>query len=327
MPFGKRGTEEYDNNTKRYNNFIKPALEEFSNNVKRADEFEHLGNINKDIIEHLFYSQIVIADLSGKNANVFYELGVRHALRRNSTIPIVKNGETIPFDISTYRTIFFDDDENGLKLLQSELQSKIINVLNQSPLHIDNPVYDTLGGKISDLIKEYESATESRNIYERECERLRKINSVHNEEIVKLKFQISELKKDVERKIHSIKVLDAKIKSKGINLIHSKFLLVEENYWQNNISKSINNFIVLISANWFEGNLAIELQLTKIASQYNDYFILVRFDIERISNLAAELQIKTIPTVLFVSNGKVDSSFTGIQRDETYQGVFNRIYP
>ncbi len=326
MPFGKRGTQEHRNNSHRYNNFIKPALEEFSNHVKRADEFEHLGNINKDIIEYLFYSQIVIADLSGKNANVFYELGVRHTLRRNSTIPIVKNGESILFDISTYRTIFYDDDENGLRTLQSELRSKIIKVLNQSPLHIDNPVYDTLGSKINDLQKEYDAVSESRNIYERECERLRKIVAEQNDKVVNLEYQINNLRKEKEKKIHTIKVLESKIGSKEKDIIYSKFLTVEEGYWHNNIIKSKNSFVVFISANWFRDNNTVEIQITKLAAQYEDYFILVRFDLEKMPDLATELEIKTIPTVLFVKNGNVVSSFTGVQRDETYQGVLNRIY-
>jgi thioredoxin-like negative regulator of GroEL len=68
------------------------------------------------------------------------------------------------------------------------------------------------------------------------------------------------------------------------------------------------------------------MQITKIATEYDDHFILVKMYLENITALATELQIKTIPTVIFVTNGALESRFTGIQRDEIYQGVFNRIY-
>jgi thiol-disulfide isomerase/thioredoxin len=326
MPFGKHGSQEYRNNSNRYKNYIRPALEEYSNHVKRADEFDHLGNINKDIIEYLFSSQIVIADLTGKNANVFYELGIRHALRRNTTIPIVKSGEQIPFDVSAYRTIVYDDNEQGLVILKSDLKNKIEIALRQTPLHIDNPVYDNIGGKIVDLKKENEALSESKNNYVLECERWKKIYSEETRKNALLQNQIFEMSKAVEIKEHTIKILESNLGKSGDQGIYSKFLTVEEKYWYENILKSANNFVVLISANWFEDTHAIEMQITKIATEYDDHFILVKMYLENITALATELQIKTIPTVIFVTNGALESRFTGIQRDEIYQGVFNRIY-
>lgn len=326
MPFGKSGTEAHKKNSRRYNKYLKPTLEEFSNDVKRADEFDHLGNINKDIIENLFYSHIVIADLSGGNANVFYELGVRHALKKNSTIPIAKKGESIPFDNSTYRTIFFDDDADGLVILQSELRSKIIASLNQSVLHIDNPVHDSLENKISDMLKDNLALTESHNNYEKECERLRKVVAQQNGKINELIKQMSDKDMLIERKEHLLKVHERNI-NKGKSIItNSKFLNVEESYWYNNILESKNSFIGLISAKWVDNTNSIKEQITNMVEQYDDHFMLVYFDLEKIEKLANELGIKTLPTVLFIKNGQVVNSFTGPQRDETYQGAFNRIY-
>ena len=52
------------------------------------------------------YSDIVIADLSEGNANVFYELGIRHALHKCSTILIIQEGYDIPFDLKQHVAVF-----------------------------------------------------------------------------------------------------------------------------------------------------------------------------------------------------------------------------
>ena len=94
MPFGMVGTEDHTRNLKIYRQLIKPVVEECGYESIRADELEHFGNITRDIIELLYESDLVVADLSGKNANVFYELGVRHALLRYGTVPIIRKGES-----------------------------------------------------------------------------------------------------------------------------------------------------------------------------------------------------------------------------------------
>ena len=75
MPFGKYGTDEYSRNQSIYRDMIKPVVKDCGYEAIRADELEHLGNITRDIIENLHSSDLVVADLSGRNANVFYELG------------------------------------------------------------------------------------------------------------------------------------------------------------------------------------------------------------------------------------------------------------
>ena len=107
MPFGKYGTEESKKNLKIYQLMIKPVVEAVGYNCIRADELEAMGNITRDIIELLHGADLVIADLTGRNPNVFYELGVRHALYRCGTIPIIHEGEYIPFDVANYRALYY----------------------------------------------------------------------------------------------------------------------------------------------------------------------------------------------------------------------------
>jgi len=148
MPFGKRGTKEFDDNQKIYRQMIKPVAEVCGYACKRADELKNGGNITRDIIEQLWQADLVIADLTGRNANVFYELGVRHALFKCGTIPILRDGETLPFDIAPYRTIFYSTELDGPKRFKAELKEKIFPTIDPKNIRTDNPVHDFLGDKL-----------------------------------------------------------------------------------------------------------------------------------------------------------------------------------
>ena len=145
MPFGKYGKAEFERNLKIYQLMIKPVVEKCGYQSIRADELEHMGNITKDIIELLHSADLVIADLSGKNANVFYELGVRHALLSCGTIPIIKEGEILPFDIANYRAIFYSSDVGGPEIFKEKLEKRILAFERTRKGRSDNPVHDVLG--------------------------------------------------------------------------------------------------------------------------------------------------------------------------------------
>ena len=81
MPFGK-DKDKQSFYTSVYESIIFPAASKCHYEVNRVDtKPSNVGNITKNIIHDLVYSDIVIADLSEGNANVFYELGIRHAIR------------------------------------------------------------------------------------------------------------------------------------------------------------------------------------------------------------------------------------------------------
>ena len=144
MPFGQRGTEEHRRNKKIYDLMIKPVVEECGYESIRSDELQYPGNITKDIIELLHKSDLVVADLSDKNANVFYELGVRHTLFRCGTIPIIHEGEQPPFDLFNYRVIYYASELDGPEQFKKELKERI-KAFEKIPKDIsDNPVHDVL---------------------------------------------------------------------------------------------------------------------------------------------------------------------------------------
>lgn len=100
----------------------------------RVDEVKRPGSITKDIIEGIFDADIIIADLTSRNPNVFYELGIAHAVG-NKTIMIAQSLKDVPFDIASYRVIIYEQTTNGKKHLHEKLDGAIkelLQVLDQA---------------------------------------------------------------------------------------------------------------------------------------------------------------------------------------------------
>ena len=104
----------------------------------RADKDNRPGEIIAQVIEALSEADFVIADLTGRNPNVFYELGVRHALR-NNTILIAQDIDDIPFDLRGQRAICYRYDPESLIGFKRQLQASL-TVMVSATKQVDNPV-------------------------------------------------------------------------------------------------------------------------------------------------------------------------------------------
>lgn len=87
----------------------------------RIDQKPGPGLIIADIMQELSRSSVVIADVSPVNANVFFELGYATALKK-PTILIARRDTQLPFDISSYRTLFYDDSIGGKETVERDLE-------------------------------------------------------------------------------------------------------------------------------------------------------------------------------------------------------------
>lgn len=111
MPFGikpdptGRGPIDFD---RIYEQAIKPAVEEAGMEPIRADEEKTGGIIHKPMFERLLLCEYAVADLTTANANVFYELGVRHTARPCTTQSIFARHQPIPFDVNFLRALPYD---------------------------------------------------------------------------------------------------------------------------------------------------------------------------------------------------------------------------
>ena len=94
-----------------YYNVLRPVIESFGYSVSKADEDIRIGTVIEQIKESIRNALLVVADVSGKNPNVFYELGYAHGLEKNVLI-ITTNKNDIPFDISHIRYFEYSYDPN-----------------------------------------------------------------------------------------------------------------------------------------------------------------------------------------------------------------------
>jgi YheO-like PAS domain len=106
-PIGKPGSSIRTRADRVLDQIIRPAVNQCGYTVVRADEIERSGLINSQIVRHINEDPLVVADLTGGNPNVFYELAIRH-LSGKPVVQVISYGETIPFDVAGMRTIVVD---------------------------------------------------------------------------------------------------------------------------------------------------------------------------------------------------------------------------
>ncbi len=106
---------------------IKPACEKAAYNSLRVDELKGVYNINRKIIRHIFSSSAIVADLTEWNPNVFYELGVAHAID-NKTIMIIQKQDKVPFDVHSYRCIQYEQTDKGLEELSDNIAEALLSI-------------------------------------------------------------------------------------------------------------------------------------------------------------------------------------------------------
>jgi len=106
-PIGSSGSDERKHADLVLGSLIEPALAELGLRPVRADKISKPGLITAQVIDHLVKAPLVLADLSFGNANVFYELALRHATRR-PTVQIVRSSDPLPFDVGQFRTVVID---------------------------------------------------------------------------------------------------------------------------------------------------------------------------------------------------------------------------
>jgi tetratricopeptide (TPR) repeat protein len=117
-PFGVKSSIRYDEAKKEFTktdfNFdvveeklIGPALDRLGIKGRTTGEIVGQGNIRTDMFELLLTADLVVADLSVHNANVFYELGIRHSLRDKHTFQMRSDTDSFPFDLQTDRYFLY----------------------------------------------------------------------------------------------------------------------------------------------------------------------------------------------------------------------------
>jgi hypothetical protein len=118
---------------------IRPVAAECNYRALRADEIAEPGLITSQVIQHVLRDELVVADLTDRNPNVFYELALRHTARL-PLIQIIEKGELLPFDVAGLRTIQIDHrDMDSVADAKAQI-IKQIRAVEAKPDTVSTPV-------------------------------------------------------------------------------------------------------------------------------------------------------------------------------------------
>jgi hypothetical protein len=107
-----------------YEDHIQAACKRANLSCRRADDFFRVGEIMHDIWSAMFLSDWIIADCTGRNPNVFYEMGIAHTIGKR-VILITQDEEDAPFDIRHIRFFEYEFTPRGMKQLEDMLTSTL----------------------------------------------------------------------------------------------------------------------------------------------------------------------------------------------------------
>lgn len=202
MPFGGWGDDYYET-------IYRPAIESAGLDTHRADDLFRPSTIVNDIWAYTKKARLLLADLSGKNPNVFYELGLAHALAK-PVILIAESIEEIPFDLRALRVITYDkhDPEWG-RNLRDKVAASVKEIL-KSPLDAVLPAF--LEVKASSFKHQV---------------------TPHEKELIEIKQELDLLKREVRSRGHYDEIVEER-RIIGPNEARSRI----RHYWDMGLTRS-----------------------------------------------------------------------------------------
>lgn len=131
-----------------YSEAIKPAIEGCGLEALRGDEERTGGIIHGAMFARLLLAEFVVADLTLANANVFYELGIRHAAKPFTTVPIFANVSALPFDVALVRAVGYQLKKGKLtkaaaQKLKSQLAKRLCDAISGATTD-DSPLFQLI---------------------------------------------------------------------------------------------------------------------------------------------------------------------------------------
>ena len=139
-PIGEDGSDIRKRSDQLLKHVITPSVESLGYAPIRADKISEPGLITSQVIQHIVDDPLVVADLTGSNPNVYYELALRHAIRK-PLVQLICKGDKLPFDVAGMRTIPFDlTDPDSIEEARSEIAKQVKAVEGKKPEDLDSPV-------------------------------------------------------------------------------------------------------------------------------------------------------------------------------------------
>jgi len=139
-PIGPEGSEIRDRADQIFRHVIVPSVEAFGFVALRADQISEPGLITTQVIQHIVEDPLVVADLTGANPNVFYELAIRHVIRK-PLVQIIQRGEKIPFDVAPMRVVQVDHTNLDIAAkARDEIKRHIESMVSEDVEDIESPI-------------------------------------------------------------------------------------------------------------------------------------------------------------------------------------------
>lgn len=254
-PFGEDFLSLYDELSKRFESKYK-----FTN----AGDLDNQQNIMEDIVKGINIADIVIADLTGLNPNVFYELGLAHAMNKKVII-ITQELSELPFDIKSYRANEYSLQFNKIPLLFEKLE-KLLDGATTNEIKYGNPVSDYIPNFFSKKLIDNQKksieetsdktveTTEIGDLEEKDRGYLDYVFTINdssdkmNEEITQLSEELSEMTSSIENSTKDIERLKKQGGDSNVKAIRSVCRRLSEPI--THFNEQLNNHIENIIQNW-----------------------------------------------------------------------------
>lgn len=164
-PIGEEGSEIRKKADMVLRHIIQPVCEQCGFTPVRVDQIDHSDSISKKIIEELNSAELVIADITGHNPNVFYEMGYRVCAK----LPIIhlkEKDEKLPFDITTIRTFEYDlTNLDSIEAIKDRLENTINTIVFRAKTtgEEEEAAEDTINTNVVPILYQIQNAIDSLN--------------------------------------------------------------------------------------------------------------------------------------------------------------------
>ncbi len=150
-PIGEEGSDIRKNSDNLFDYVLKPVLNQKDYEIIRADKIIQADLITDSIIDNLENAELVIADITHPNPNVYFELGYRTALKK-PVIQIAVENTTLPFDISVKRTFFY----NLSDIAQTEnFKTLILTVIDNIEANITKEIQNAKNSTVETMAMQF----------------------------------------------------------------------------------------------------------------------------------------------------------------------------
>ncbi|WP_010632867.1 hypothetical protein [Sporolactobacillus vineae] len=193
-PIGEDESEAREKVDSLIDDVLDPLLQRRAYRVYVSHRIRKTGSVLEPIIGHILNDDLVIANLTGLNPNVLYELAIRHACNLPAIV-IAEKGTRLPFDLTDERTFFYTDSFHGASLLTEDL-NEVLSEMGQNEEY-DNPIYRSISAE--NIMKGNKSSNFEKSIIARfnRLESLIKSNRYQNlipntDDIINIRVKINE---------------------------------------------------------------------------------------------------------------------------------------